>query len=252
MRNIILASILIVALLIGFGTVIFYNIQSYEYNLDLKETIPTSDVYVTLSPESQFGNLFGGLLNNSNQLSQFPKTIQSISMTLGEMSFENKGSLSRVIEIPRLVACADLSSTPAYNMPGRTSTGAPALFVVWPIYSVNEPIFKTNTNVPRVYSDLVVNDIFRQYNYGPYSNQPNIEIKKGDKITYYVYLKDVYLSVWGENSSVLKNAKIEVYSIPIKNYNPLSEGVSYDSLIYNPTCEMLVKEFEPIKTIEIV
>ena len=249
MRNIVLISVLIIVLLVGIGTVIFYNIQDYDYNLELKDNIPTSEVYVTLTPEYQLRNAFGNVLNNSPEIQP---TIQSVSMILGKMNFENKGSISRVIEVPRLVACVDLSLTPSYSSPNRISTWAPTTFAIWSIYSANEPTFNSNANIPQVYSDSTINEIYPQYNYAQNSNQPSIEVKKGDKATYYIYLKNTYLNIEGKDSMALKNTKIEVYEVPLKNNNPLSEIENYDSLIYNPTCEMLAREFDPVKTIEIV
>ena len=247
MKNTILGVVLVLALFFAIGSVVYYNIQDYEYSLDLENDLPISKVYVTLSPEYQLGNLFGNIINNSAEIKP---TIQSISLVLGEMNFENKGTLSRVIEIPRLVACIDLSLTPAYNSASRISTGAPSTYAVWPIYSTNEPIFD-NMNIPQVYSDPITSEIYPQYNYAQNSNQPRVEIKKGEKVTYYIYLKNAYLTLEGKDSTVLKNAKIEVYDVPIKQYNPLTEGITYESLIYNPTCDSLSNGFDPVKTISI-
>ncbi|MBS3099544.1 hypothetical protein J4462_04990 [Candidatus Pacearchaeota archaeon] len=251
MRNIVLISVLIIALLVGFGTVIFYNIQDYEYSLELKESISISEVYVALTPEYQLRNAFGNILNNSPEIQP---TIQDISMILGKMSFENKGSISRVIEIPRFVACVDLSLTQSYNSVGRilTSIGRPSTYAIWPIYSTNEPIFNVNSNLPHVYPGPITSEIYPQYNNAQNNNQPSIEIKRGDKTNYYIYLKNAYLNIDGNDSTALKNTKIEIYDLPIKDYNPLSEGVNFQNLIYNPTCDVLSKEFEPVKTIEII
>ncbi|MBS3084043.1 hypothetical protein J4423_04530 [Candidatus Pacearchaeota archaeon] len=263
MKNIILIGVLIIALLVGFGTVIFYNVQDYEYSLELKESIPTSEVYVTLSQSYPVMQNFGGLqaVGNGSLSNMSEQNIQYVSTILGKMTFENKGVLSRVVEIPRLIACADLTATSTNLGFGGNNW----VLALWPTYTIYEPIFNNsldglNQPVPQRYYEPsigITNEIYPQnyYGYGSswygYNQQP-IEVKSGEKLSYYISLKDSYLSIRGTKSSVLKNTKIEIYEIPTKEFNPISPEITYDSLIYNPTCEMLAREFEPVKTIEII
>src|SRR3989344_65679 len=106
MSTAVLIGVLIVALLVGVGVVVFYNTQDYTYNLDLDDDIPTSDIYVTLSANGAW-NGTGYTIDEANQ------NVESISMLLGKMKFKNEGVLSRVVEIPRLIACFDLTATSA-------------------------------------------------------------------------------------------------------------------------------------------
>jgi len=43
---------------------------------------------------------------------------------------------------------------------------------------------------------------------------------------------------------------VKLYQRLAPEYNPIS--VTYDTLIYNPNCEMLDKEFDPVKVINII
>jgi len=259
MKNIILIGVLIIALLVGFGTVIFYNVQDYEYNLELKDNIPTSEVYVILS---QSYPVFGSIpVEGNSSLPMSEQNIQYVSTILGKMTFENKGVLSRIIEIPRLIACVDLTATSTNSGFGGNNW----VLALWPTYTIYEPIFNNsldgfNQPVPQRYYDSsvgIADEIYPQnyYSYGSswygYGQQP-IEVKSGEKLSYYISLKDSNLNIRGTKSSVLKNTKIEVYEIPTKEFNPISPEIDYNSLIYNPTCDMLAKEFEPVKTIEII
>jgi hypothetical protein len=61
-----------------------------------------------------------------------------------------------------------------------------------------------------------------------------------------------YISAQGKIPNVFKNSRIDIYEIPTKEYNPISPEVTYDSLIYNPSCDVLAKEFEPVEIIEII
>ena len=119
-------------------------------------------------------------------------------------------------------------------------------------WAVVEPNFNNAIPTPQVYSNEIINEIYPQYNYARNGNQPTVEVKKGDKLTYYISLRDVYLYIEGNNSKIFKNAKIMVYEIPMKAPNPLSDGTTYDSFVYNPTCNVLSKELEPVGTIKIV
>jgi hypothetical protein len=245
MRNAILLIVLILALLTGVISVAYYAVQEYEYSLDLEEEIPVSNVFV-VSPEAQLRDLFGGIINNSN-IGQTPSTIQSFSVILGKMSFENKGSLSQIVEVPRLMACVDLSSTPSLLSSNSVPTSEHGI-AFWTIYSVSQPSFIGAPNIPREYY-AGINEIYPQYNYAQSGQQNNIEIKKGEKLTYYIYLKDAYLQVRGNSSSDLRNTKIDIYDVPIKNSNPLGEE-AYSWI--NPTCEGLARESEPVKTVKFV
>lgn len=251
MRNIILTIILIVALLFGGGSVIYYNIQDYEYSLDLSEQIPTSEVFITPSPQTQFGNIFGALLNNSN-IVQTPPMIQSFSVILGEMNFENKGSLSRVIEVPRLVGCVDLFSTPSFASTNNPSTIKEST-AYWTIYSTNKPSFGASPSaVPFPVVVETPSEIYPQYNYAQDGNHPSIEIRKGEKLKYYIYLKDAYVNSLGNSSKDLRNAQIKVYDVPLKNNNPLAEEYNYNYFAYSPSCSVLERDLEPLQTITIV
>ncbi|MBM3232516.1 hypothetical protein FJZ21_04045 [Candidatus Pacearchaeota archaeon] len=251
MKNTILAIILVLAIIFAVAAVIFYNVQDYEYSLDLEETISTDKIFVKLSPEAQLYNAFGGLINNS--IAPPKRNMQSFSTTLGKMTFENKGALSRVVEIPRLVACLDLGETAIFSSTNTIPTYSSEVTAYWTVYTTNEPNFNNlYPNVPQIYSNEVVNEIYPQYNYARYGNQPAVEVKKGDKLTYYISLRDSYLYIEGNNSKIFKNAEIRVYEIPMKFPNPLSDGANYDIFAYNPTCNVLSKDFEPLKTIKVV
>ena len=246
MSNAILIGVLIAALLVGIGAVVFYNVQDYIYNLDLEDDIPTSDIYVTLS-DGAIWNVFNYSVNES------ARNIQSISILLGKMKFKNDGVLSRVVEVPRFIACADLTATAA----NTGTTGVPYTFALWPVYTTYEPVFNNPSDglVPtQVYSGSgdLVREIYPQNNYGYGYNQQPIEVKAGDELVYYISLRNTYVSAQGKTSNVFRNGKIEIYELPTKEYNPISPGVTYDSIAYNPTCDVLAREFDPIEIIEII
>ena len=246
MSTAVLVGVLIVALLVGIGAVVFYNAQDYTYSLDIEDDIPTSDVYATSSSNTLW-NGTGYEINESN------RNIQSISVLLGKMKFKNEGVLSRVVEVPRLIACADLTGTAA----NTGTSGAPYTFAFWPIYTTYEPVFSNPSGgiVPQqgyVSGSGIVTEISPQYAYGSYYGQQPIEVKAGDELVYYISLRDSYITALGRSSNVFKNGNIEVYELPTKEYNPISPGVTYDSLVYNPTCDVLAREFDPVEAIEII
>lgn len=254
MKNIVLVIVFILALLVGFGTVIFYNMQDYKYTLELKNNIPTSEIYVSLSLPTDgtqivkqiFENDLNPGINWSNQ------NIQYVSMLLGEMKFENNGALSHIIKIPRLIACFDLSATSVENI------NQPYNVALWPVYTTYKPTFNSslgNFFPPRpggYYSNTgAVDELYPQYYYES-NNEKLVELKTGSELNYYISLRDSYLPVSGTSSKVFKNGKIEIYEVPTKDYNPISPEVTYDSLVYNPTCGALALEFDPVETIEII
>lgn len=243
MAKIILIGILIIALIVGVGSVVFYNSQSYDFEISLKENIPAKDIFVRSSSNR--------IWNGTDYVTGVNR-IETFSVNLGEMNFENKGVLDQVIEFPKLAACLDLSSATFNAVPTPGS-------VFWPTYSLNEPVFN-NTGLiyepsnyygntrSEIYAQNIYGNSYRNYNYG----NPVVEIKPDEKLTYYISLKNAYLYIDGDSSDIFKGSKIKVYEIPTKEYNPLSDGVTYDSLIYNPDCMMLGREFEPVKTISVI
>ena len=248
MGNALLAALLALALLVGIGTVVFYYSQDYTYTLDIEDDIPTSEIYVTLSG----GEIWNGLNYSINESA---RSIASVSMLLGKMKFKNEGVISRVIEVPRLIACVDLTASSA----NTRVDGYPYTFALWPVYTTYEPVFNnpsdgTIQSVPTVaYGSGVVNEISPQYNYGNYyGGQQPIEVKAGDELVYYISLRNSYVSVQGKISNVFRNGKIEVYEIPTKEFNPISPGLTYDSFVANPTCDTLAREFDPVKIINII
>ena len=250
MGTAVLVGVLIVALLVGVGAVVFYYSQDYTYSLDLEDDIPTSEVYVTLSSN--------GVWNGTGyEINESARNIESISMLLGKMKFKNDGIISRVVEVPRLIACFDLTGTAA----NTGTTGAPYTFALWPVYTTYEPAFNNldsnglgvvQTVPQQVYGSGIVTEISPQYAYGSYYGQQPIEVRAGDVLVYYISLRNSYITALGRSSIVFKNGKIEVYELPTKEYNPISPGVTYDSLVYNPTCDVLAREFDPVETIEII
>ena len=249
MGSAVLVAVLIFALLVGIGTVVFYYAQDYEYTLDLEDDISTSDIYVTLSSNGVW-NGTGYEINESN------RNIQSISMLLGKMKFKNDGVISHVIEVPRLIACVDLTSTSANTI----TDGSPLQFALWPIYTTYEPVFSTSDNglgsvqaVPQQdYGSGIVSEISPQYAYGSSYGQQPIEVKAGDELIYYISLRNAQVYAQGRSSSAFGNGKIEIYELPTKEFNPISPGVTYDNLIYSPACDVLEREFDPVETIDIL
>ena len=104
----------------------------------------------------------------------------------------------------------------------------------------------------QIYGSSVVNEISPQYAYGSYYGQQPIEVNAGDELVYYISLRNTYITALGRSSNIFKDGKIEVYELPTKEFNPISPGVTYDTLVYNPTCEVLAREFDPVETIEII
>jgi len=249
MGGAVLVGVLIVALLVGVGTVVFYYAQDYTYSLDIEDDIPTSDVYVTLSSN--------GVWNGTGyEINESARSIQLISMLLGKMKFKNDGVISRVVEVPRLIACFDLTATAA----NTRVDGYPYTFALWPIYTTYEPVFADASSglgvaqaVPQgVYGSGIVTEISPQYAYGSYYGQQPIEVKAGDELIYYISLRDSYIAALGRSPVVFRNGKIELYEVPSKEFNPISPGVTYESLTYNPTCDVLAREFDPVETIDII
>ncbi len=247
MNNAILVGVLIFALVIGVGAIIFYYAQDYTYTLDLKEDISTSNIQVTLSK----GWSWNG---TSNLLNESARNIESISMALGKMKFKNDGVISRLFEVPKLAACFDLTASAA-NM---RVDGSQSTLALWPMYTIYEPSFKNDVQGGIIsgaqidYGSGIATEIYSQNIYGRSYGQQPIEIKAKYELEYYISLKDAFVTALGRNPDIFKNGKISIYELPIKEFNPISPGVTYDSLIYTPTCDVLAREFEPVKTIKVV
>ncbi len=245
MNRPVLVAVLIFALAIGVGAVLFYYAQNYTYSLDLENDISTSNIHVTLSYSPYMWNGTGMALNESE------RKIEFISMPLGKMKFKNEGVISRVIEVPRLFACFDLTNT-------KVTMGFkeyPHPVALWPIYTTYEPVFINNSKdfgSVQVMGSGIVTEIYPQSTYGNYYDQQPIEVNAGDELVYYISLKKSNFYAHGQNSVIFKNGKIEIYELPTKEFNPISQGVTYDSLIYNPTCDVLARELDPVGTIEII
>ncbi len=242
-----LVTALMFTLLVGVGAIIFYYAQDYNYSLDLKNNIPTSDIHVTLTP----GWSWNGTANFINESA---KNIESISMSLGKMKFKNDGVISRIIEVPKLIACFDLKNTAVNQV-----EGSPYTFALWPIYTTYEPVFDSNlkgwANPQQIYGSYdtgIATEIYSQNIYRRNYGQQPIEVNAGDELIYYISLKNSYVSALGNTPTIFKNGKIEIYELPTEEFNPISLGVTYDSLIYNPTCDALAQEFDPVKTIEVI
>ncbi|MSS74294.1 hypothetical protein EXS72_01505 [Candidatus Pacearchaeota archaeon] len=255
MEKNILIIILILSLFVGFGTIITYYSQDYTYTLNIKEEILTSEVYVTLTNGMTFNrgsnSVFGIPLTEGNwTFNESDRTIQSASLILGNMNFKNEGIFSRVVEVPRFVTCINFNAT-SIDL-SKNSILNPRLF--WPEYTINKPTISepyANIGSMIVYDDGVnggYNVRETVYGYGP-----SLSLKPGKEITYYISLKNAMPAIAkSRNSDVFKNVKIEVYELPTKKFNPISPGVTYDSLAYNPTCNLLAQEFNPVETIEII
>ena len=241
MRKTILIGILTIALVVGFGTVIIYNQGDYELKFNLKESIPHSDILVTLYSQryglpaqpsvssvlanftdksSPFYQLFK---NSTNQPIISSESIVSFSVSLGGMTFENPGSFEKLIEFPRLAVCLELT-TNSINYP------------VWPVYTHNGI---------ETYSGYSVNS-YSDY----YGSQT--KIKPGEELEYQISLKDAYVNILGSSSEVFRNSKIKVYNIPAESFNPISPEAGYDSLNGNSNCNVLAGKLEPIKTITVI
>ncbi len=244
-----LVTALMFTLLVGVGAIVFYYSQDYTYSLDLTKDISTSDIYITWLP----GWSWNGTVSLPNESLA---TIGSISLILGKMKFKNDGLTSRVIVVPRLIACFDSTNTLA----NKRVDGSSDSFALWPVYTTYEPVFN-KSKVGQVsplgsYGDGIIDEINPSLPYGfglgIYYGQQPLEVEAGDELVYYISLREAYVSAYGKTSNVFKNGKIEIYELPTKEYNPISPGVTYDSLIYNPTCDVLVREFDPVETIEII
>jgi len=231
MRNLILWTILILALLVGVVSVIYYNLQVYESEIILKDEISSSSVYIGYSFPDQINQIIKAVSNNTDST---PKNINYISMTLGEINYENKGGISRPFELPRLLACIDISGIPSLI------NGVNPQYSLYPYasylsYSL-QPI-TPNSNSPQNIFDL----------FNTYSDQ-NVEVKPYQKATYYANINNLYVNILGDGPEALKGTIIRIYEIPNKTPNPLDiDGGSYS---YG-NCQSLAT-FEPLETIEVI
>lgn len=241
----VLVTTLIFTLLVGVGSIVFYYAQDYTYSLDLENDISTSDIHVILS-SSGIWNWNGTV----SFLNESEKNIELISMSLGKMKFKNNGVISRIVELPKLIACFDFKNTSV-----KQAEGYPSSWDLWPVYTIYEPIFTDSkfgagqaiSPGSYGYDEIYYPQTFYRGGYG----QLPIEIKTGDELIYYISLKNAFVKTSGRNPDIFKNGKIEIYNLPIKEPNPLSNEMAYDG-IYNSNCAIYARDFDPVKTIEII
>lgn len=231
MRNLILWTVLILALLVGVVSVVYYSFQGYESNLTLKDEIPASSIYIGYSFPEQINQIIQAVSNNTDPT---PKKIEYVSMTIGEINYENKGSISRVFELPRLLACVDISGIPS-QINGVNPHQYLYAYASYPSYSL-QPI-TTESNSPQNIFDL----------FNGYSDQ-NVEVKPYQKATYYANINNLYMGILGDGPGALKGTTIKIYELPSKAPNPLDiDGGNY---AYG-NCQSVATS-DPLKTVSVV
>ncbi len=235
MNKLILIILLIIALTIAFVAIIYYNLEDYEYKLDLKEKTSANEVYITLHQ----GGGWNGFMS-------------SFSLALGEMNFENKHDLPRYIRVPHLVACVNLSSTLSYSSipPNVNPHLGPYFFTLWPVYSTEKLTLNDADYTAGHLSSSEYAEIQRQYGVKNRKDEI-IELKKDEKLKYFIYLKYIELGVFGDSSEYLKNMKIEIYQLPDKQYDKLIKEIEANPDEYPPPnadCSKLSNQL-PLKTI---
>lgn len=232
MRNLILWTILIAAVVLGAGTLIYYALQDYNYSLVLKDEIPANEIYLGFSFTDQFKDIIAANPALNSTTIPTPKIIQYVSIGLGDITYENKGSISRSFEFPRLLACVDPS-----QITGDISQDYQTFPLSVQVGYSPEPVKAASQN-PNPF------EIFAQYNVNS-----AIEVKAGQTVKYYANIKNVYLNIRGENSDAIKGMVIKVYELPNEAPNPINPllGGTYS---YG-NCQSMTTE-DPLKTIKVV